>query len=93
MNPLRPKKQEDLTYCDCSECGKTILGDRWRPWYLSLPPADQSAYQGAVAGRINGRPVCGRCLNQSRRPPGRPAPREDAPPSWDDAVRALEEDR
>lgn len=103
MNGMR--LSEKLTYCDCAECGRTLLGrtlvggsaltnrnlEQLRE-RENLPPR--------VAGRIRQgdrmAPYCASCLDVARKvdPTGRrlgAVVLEDSGPWQDNAVRALEE--
>jgi hypothetical protein len=96
-----PEKDEfaglplDWVVCNCSHCGCLLSGRSMRDYALNLRTGLMPKGRPPLATHsINGRPVCSGCYSPNPAPKAsRRAPREEAPPSWDDAVRALEEDR
>ena len=74
---------DDLLLVNCAQCGLEMLGETHR--YLakkrSLP---------AIAGRLNGRPFCCKCI-AVRKPPNKAATRDDGPSPWqENAIRDME---
>lgn len=84
----------DLRVCNCADCGRLLLGESMKDYWLSLDDERKEQRQ-LVAGRILDRPYCYDCLRVSY--PGGGNVRDvmwdtDDNPSQQNAVRALEGD-
>lgn len=57
----------ELTFCNCANCGKLLLGDYWRVWFKKLPLSQKQKFPTPVAKRryVNGhaRPLCMKCVS------------------------------
>jgi hypothetical protein len=99
VSEAQPDKDEfaglppDWVVCNCSHCGCLLSGRSMRPGMIDVCGFLLAKYPPLVAGDIKGRPLCAGCHSPRKPKRSKPATRDDAPPSWDDAVRALEEDR
>lgn len=72
--------------CNCADCGREILGE-------SCADEANDEMPLYVSGRINGRPYCQDCWNVPRAHTGSSSGPNHTDPSWDNVVRAMEEDR
>jgi hypothetical protein len=59
----------DIKLCNCAACNIELLGDSFANWYRSLTVEQRlkEDLPWPVAGRINDRPYCPRCLALKRR--------------------------
>ena len=55
---------EELRFCNCAQCGKLLLGDRYKDWYKSLTRDERREHEPPVDARIGGRPYCHECCNR-----------------------------
>ena len=99
MSEAQPDKDEfaglplDWVVCNCSHCGCLLSGYSMHAYALDYLGRMPPGRPPLATHRIKGRPVCSGCYSPRKPARSAPATRDDAPPSWDNAVRALEEDR
>lgn len=62
----------DMKVCNCADCGRLLLGLAHADWYAEQTETDRARFPPLLAGRINGRPYCGQCLQTAESVP-RPA--------------------
>lgn len=85
-----PVNANDLGLVNCAGCDAELVGEKTRDRLKALYARVPVSYPPPVVGRIFDRPYCGPCLT-ARRPPSRPATRDDAPgPYYENALKALE---
>lgn len=63
----RPVRPDELKICNCAGCGRDLAGiDEGERLYLLRRLHGGDPLPVIVSGRIDGRPYCRPCLNQSR---------------------------
>lgn len=83
-------KHLEIKLCNCTGCGKELLGESCS-WWASLLPADKrQKFPPSVRGRILGRPYCRDCL-ESPRPAPKAVTKDDESPWQANAIRDMEE--
>lgn len=56
--------RNDLTVCNCAECGKELLGERMAAEFVDGKIKSDGGYPPIVAKRVHDRPFCGPCVKQ-----------------------------
>ncbi len=74
----------DLKLCNCAECRVEMLGETHKHLAKTLK-------MPAIAGRIGGRPYCGRCIQVRKVAGSAKASADDESPCQSNAIRQLED--
>jgi hypothetical protein len=91
---ITEEEYQSIKLVNCANCDAELIGSSQAAWYYALPQADRDHRPPLMYTRVNQRPFCRECCIPINRPVnGGRGPREDAGPSWDNAVRCYEEDR
>ena len=54
---------EDIKMCNCSSCDKELLGRSMEVWWESLSKTERRCLPQMVAGSLDERPLCKKCLS------------------------------